>query len=198
MMFWQPAPGSKRGKPQLSLTGALYERYPPPCGKEKQVEWREVIEHPSLRDLPFKIETNEWGEIVMTPATVGQSKYQAHVIKWFDRFATGGDVLPECPIQTCEGVKVADVAWGTTEFFSRNTGDMPSLPECPEIVVEVRSPSNTCEEMERKRKLYFEKGAKEVWFCDKEGDMHFFAAEGKLERSLLFKQFPEHIDIDAV
>ena len=29
------------------------------------MEWREVVEHPSLKDLPFKIETNEWGKIMM-------------------------------------------------------------------------------------------------------------------------------------
>ena len=38
------------------------------------MDWREVIENPSLRNLPFKIETNEWGQIVMTPATVRHSK----------------------------------------------------------------------------------------------------------------------------
>ena len=33
------------------------------------MEWREIVEHPSLKDLPFKIETNERGQIIMTPAT---------------------------------------------------------------------------------------------------------------------------------
>ncbi|MDA8306502.1 MAG: hypothetical protein M0Z81_06720, partial [Deltaproteobacteria bacterium] len=35
--------------------------------KETQMEWREVVEHPSLKNLPFKIETNEWGKIMMAP-----------------------------------------------------------------------------------------------------------------------------------
>ena len=161
------------------------------------MEWREVVEHPSLKDLPFKIETNEWGEIVMTPATVGHSKYQGRIIRWFDGFGKGR-VLPECPIQTSEGVKVADVAWGSTEFFRRNEGDMLCLMESPEIVVEIRSPSNTAEEMDRKKRLYFEKGAREVWFCDKEGSIRFFNPKGELKRSELFKDFPEHIDIDVV
>lgn len=114
------------------------------------MEWREVVEHPSLRDLPFKIETNEWGEIVMTPATLGHSKYQRRIIKWFDQSGEG-DILPECPIQTSDGVKVADVAWGSIDFFGRNKGDAPCLLESPEIVIEVKSPSNTIAEMERKR-----------------------------------------------
>ena len=160
------------------------------------MEWREVIENPSLRDLPFKIETNEWGEIVMTPATVRHGRYQSLIDKWLGRLSQEGQTCTECPIQTSEGVKVADVAWGSTEFFKRNREDVPFLPESPEIVVEVKSPSNTIEEMERKRKLYFEKGSKEVWFCDKEGTMHFFNPRGELERSELFGEFPGHIDID--
>ena len=26
------------------------------------MEWEEVVKDPSLKDLPFKIETNEWGK----------------------------------------------------------------------------------------------------------------------------------------
>ncbi len=161
------------------------------------MEWREVVEHPSLKDLPFKIETNEWGEIVMTPATFRHGRYQGLIIKWFNRLGEEDRVFPECPIQTSAGVKVADVAWGSDEFFERNKEDVPSLPESPEIVVEVKSPSNTVEEMERKKRLYFEKGAKEVWFCDKKGAMRFFAPRGELKRSELFGEFPEHIDIEV-
>ncbi|MDR3554213.1 MAG: Uma2 family endonuclease [Syntrophobacteraceae bacterium] len=159
------------------------------------MEWREVVEHPSLQDLPFKIETNQWGEIVMTPATLGHSKYQRRIIKWFDGFQQG-DVLSECPIQTSEGVKVADVAWGSFAFFKQNQGDMPCLPESPEIVIEVKSSSNTDNEMERKKGLYFQAGAKEVWSCDKQGTMRFFNPQGELERSGLFREFPGHIAID--
>ena len=75
---------------------------------------------------------------------------------------------------------------------------MPCLPESPEIVVEVKSPSNTVREMGRKKRLYFEAGAKEVWFCDKQGAMRFFNPQGELERSELFREFPGRIDIDVV
>lgn len=161
------------------------------------MEWREVIENPSLRDLPFKIETNEWGQIVMTPTSVKHSRYQGYVIEWFCRFAEG-KALPECPIQTSEGVRVADVAWGSAEFFKRNRGDLPCFPEAPEVVVEVKSPSNRLQEMEGKKHLYFEAGAREVWLCDEDGGIRFFSPRGKLTRSELFGEFPEHIDIDFV
>jgi len=162
------------------------------------MEWREVVEHPSLQDLPFKIETNEWGEIVMTPETVRHGRYQARIAILFERLGEGDKVLSECGIQTSQGVKVADIAWESFEFHKRNSEDVPFLPESPEIVVEIRSPSNTASEMDRKKRLYFEAGAKEVWFCDKQGDMRFFNPQGELRRSELFEKFPEHIHIDLV
>ncbi len=162
------------------------------------MEWREVVEHPSLKDLPFKIETNEWGEIVMTPATGTHGLYQGRIINWFNRLGEGDKVFPECPIQTSAGTKVADVAWGSAAFFKRHGFRVTSFTESPEIVVEVKSPSNSLERLEGKKRLYFEAGAKEVWFCDEDGDMHFFSLQGKLKRSELFKDFPERIDIDFV
>lgn len=45
--------------------------------------------------------------------------------------------------------------------------------------------------------LYFEKGAKEVWFCDNDGKMRFFNPRGELERSEMFGEFPGRIDIEV-
>ncbi len=36
------------------------------------MNWAEVVAHPSLQDLPFKIETNENGQIVMTSQKILQ------------------------------------------------------------------------------------------------------------------------------
>jgi hypothetical protein len=33
------------------------------------MEWIEVLADPVLRDLPYKIELNEYGKIVMSPAS---------------------------------------------------------------------------------------------------------------------------------
>ena len=134
----------------------------------------------------------------MTPATVRHGKYQMRIGIWFERLGEGGGVLSECGIKTSEGVKVADVAWGSAEFHKRNAEDVPFLSESPEIVVEIKSSSNTVAEMARKKRLYFDSGAKEVWFCDTKGDMRFFNPCGELERSELFGGFPGHLDIDAV
>ncbi len=33
------------------------------------MDWTEVCQDRSLQDLPFKIELNEWGQVVMSPAS---------------------------------------------------------------------------------------------------------------------------------
>lgn len=40
------------------------------------MNWQEVCEHPSLKNLPFKIELNEYGNIVMSPVKVYHSAFQ--------------------------------------------------------------------------------------------------------------------------
>ncbi|MDR3553385.1 MAG: Uma2 family endonuclease [Syntrophobacteraceae bacterium] len=161
------------------------------------MEWREVVEHPSLKDLPFKIETNEWGKIVMTPASYGHAAYQARIFRWFV-LSGAGEALAECPIQTSKGVRVADVAWASAAFHKKFGPQNLSLPESPEIVVEVLSPSNNAAEMEDKSKLYFQAGAKEFWLCGEHGDLRFFDPCGELEISGIFPDFPGHIDIHVV
>ncbi len=117
------------------------------------------------------------------------------IIKWMFKLANGGDSLTECSIQTAEGVKVADVAWGTYEFFKRNGRANPYL-ESPEIVVEILSRSNTRQEMTEKKELYFARGAKEFWMCDRNGEMSFFSNHAELLKSQLIAEFPKQIVID--
>ncbi len=160
------------------------------------MEWREVVEHPSLKDLPFKIETNEWGKIMMTPASYAHGVYQGRIYGWLERHGERGIASTECPVETSKGTRVADVAWASTAFLKKHGIRKLALPESPEVVVEIASPSNSAAELEEKRLLYFEKGAKEFWLCDEDGHMRFFNPKGELERSELFGEFPGHIDID--
>ena len=162
------------------------------------MEWREVIEHPSLKDLPFKIETDKWGKIMMSPASDTLAVYQGIIIRWFNERDIQGMVTPECPIETSGGTKVAGVVWRSPAFIKKHGIRNVLLHESPEVVVEIESPSNTAAELEEKRLLYFDAGAKEFWLCDESGDMRFFNPEGELERSELFGEFPGHIDIDVV
>ncbi|MDR3569287.1 MAG: Uma2 family endonuclease [Syntrophobacteraceae bacterium] len=161
------------------------------------MEWREVVEHPSLQDLPFKIETNADGYIMMVAAKNKHRAYQMHIASWFEQHGEIKKAMQECNIQTSDAVKIADVAWASTEFLKRNKYSDP-YQESPEVVVEVISPSNREKAMKRKMSLYFERGAKEVWFCDDDGNMRFFNPQGELQRSELFGEFPKHIDIEVV
>jgi len=43
------------------------------------MQWQEVCEHPSLQNLPFKIELNERGQVLMSPVKVYHS---ARRLKW--------------------------------------------------------------------------------------------------------------------
>jgi Uma2 family endonuclease len=160
------------------------------------MEWREVIEHPSLKDLPFKIETNEWGNIVMTPASYGHAAYQSRIFRWLVLSGLG-EAIAECPVQTSKGVRVADVAWASAAFHKKYGPQNLSLPESPEIIVAVLSPANSAAAMEDKKKLYFEVGAGEFWLCNQNGDMRFFDQRGELKKSGIFPDFPDHIDIHA-
>ncbi|MBV8375665.1 MAG: Uma2 family endonuclease, partial [Verrucomicrobia bacterium] len=63
----------------------------------------------------------------------------------------------------------------------------------PDICIEILSPSNSVEEIARKKTLYFETGAKEVWICDGDGSLEFCASSGVLPSSNIFPQFPKRI-----
>ena len=93
-----------------------------------------------------------------------------------------GSVLTQCPIATDVGVRVPDVAWGSNAFFARH-GDTTPLPQAPEICVEVRSRSNSDEEMEAKRQAYLAAGAIEVWIVSEAGSVEIFDASGRCEAS---------------
>jgi Uma2 family endonuclease len=158
------------------------------------MNWQEVCEHPSLQNLPFKIELNERGEIIMNAVRVIHSLYQGEIEYLLRTLLKSGRTFPECAIKTAKGTRVADVAWATMDTVRKIKGEV----ECsiaPEICVEVISASNTGEEMDEKKALYFERGAREVWICEN-GVMQFHHINGPMEASMLVPDFPKLINID--
>ena len=129
--------------------------------------WSEVIANPYLQNLPFKIELNKWGKIEMSPASNKHGRLQIDIGAELKK-RKGGVVISECSIQTTEGVKVADVAWISNALFKR-LGDETPYSQCPEICVEIKSPSNSWAEMHMKASLYLAAGAKEVWIQPLDG-----------------------------
>ena len=49
------------------------------------MQWSEVIDNPYLRNLPFKIELNQFGQVLMSPASNLHGSIQAKVTSLFDQ-----------------------------------------------------------------------------------------------------------------
>ncbi|MGR0480429.1 MAG: Uma2 family endonuclease [Candidatus Electronema sp. V4] len=158
------------------------------------MNWQEVCEHPSLQDLPFKIELNEDGKVLMTPVKIYHAALQGELEFLLRSLLRSGKTLPECAVQTRKGVRVADVVWASDAVFAQIKHET-TCSVCPEICIEVISASNTDEEMKEKRKLYFEQGAKEVWLCSEQGELRFFTARDETAVSSLVPAFPHRIEL---
>ncbi|MFB6099314.1 MAG: Uma2 family endonuclease [Salinibacter sp.] len=157
------------------------------------LSWEEICQDPRFRDLPYKIETNARGQIIMSPTYQYHGAAQAEIAGLI-REALSGRVVTESAIATSDGKKIADVAWFSEERWER-VKDALDAPIAPEIAVEVYSPGNTEEELAHKRRLYFEAGADEVWICDQEGILTFYNETGEIEVSDRISSFPHEIDL---
>ncbi len=160
------------------------------------MDWAEVVNHPSLQDIPFKIETNEFGEIVMNPVKINHSIFQGRISALLQIMRPASASMVECAIRTSKGTKVADVAWASMEVIEK-IQDETEASIAPEICVEVISRSNTETEMREKATLYFERGAIEVWTCDESGNIRFFDKLKEMEKSEMFSKFPNKVQIKA-
>lgn len=158
------------------------------------MRWSEVIADPTLQNLPYKVELNEGGQIVLSPASNQHGLFQAELTGLLREYKTEGKVLTECSINTLKGVKVADVAWGSKAFFDKNSINTP-YDEAPELCIEILSPSNSEKDMEEKITLYLAKGAKEVWVCNEQGKLAYYSYSGQLEKSQLFPKMSAEINI---
>ena len=158
--------------------------------------WAEICEDKLLATLPYRIESDRWGNIVMSPPPRSRhAEYQGRIAVLLQQQMSGGLSMPECPIQTSEGVKAADVAWVSHERRASRQND-PVYLIAPEICVEVVSPSNPEDELNERKRLFFQKGASEFWLCGLMGEMSFFDPGGQISISKLCPGFPKQVVID--
>lgn len=158
--------------------------------------WAEICEDKFLATLPYRIETDRWGNIVMSPPPRSRhAEYQTEIAIRLSHLMTDGRSVAECPIETSEGVKAMDVAWVSKERRKSKAND-PVYLIAPEICVEVESPNNTHAEMMERKSLFFEKGACEFWLCDMTGQITFFDPSGEIPQSKLCQDFPAKIDLE--
>lgn len=146
------------------------------------MEWSEVLDNPSLRDLPFKIELNKFGKLLMSPASNEHGRIQSRLAAALLNKLPNGEVITECSVQTSDGVKVADVAWLSEEFVDEFSFVTP-YPKAPELCIEIVSPSNSKIEIQNKVDLYLAKGAIEVWVAYDLNKIHMFSCMGSIKRS---------------
>jgi Uma2 family endonuclease len=129
-------------------TEALGERY------------RALCEDPRFENLPGKVEIDNWGQLLMSPASVYHGVLQARLV---ERLAgLGGQSIVEAPVNTSLGVLVADIAWAPADFVQRHLDETP-LPAAPALCVEVASPSNSLKGLREKMEAYVGAGAREAW-----------------------------------
>ena len=189
----------------MPLGGKTGDRY---CGAQAAhstmvfapITWEKVCADPQLQELPYRIELNRFNQIVMSPVNPRHSELCYAVARRLEDFAVGGRILIDLAVDTSDRIKVPDVAWATRGLVRRMPKDAP-WTQAPDLCIEVLSPSNTKEEMRRKRVLFFERDAKEVWICDQEGRLTFFRRDDaepegqRSSRSQLLPGFPTRVRV---
>ena len=160
--------------------------------------WQKVLTDSFLAGLPHRIETDRYGQIIMSPPPTpehGEEQFEIGAI--LKRLLPAGHVITECPVSTTEGVKGVDVVWISKSRRQAQRGQV-CLTQAPEICVEVISPSNSRRELREKKALFFAAGAEEVWLCHRDGRMEFFRKEAPETAGLsaLCPVFPERIQIE--
>jgi len=146
------------------------------------IKWQEVLNNPFFKDAPYKVELNKFGQILMSPASNRHGILQNRTARAIENAKQSGVIIIECSILTSDGVKVADVAWASEEFYAE-FGDQTPYLKAPEICVEIKSPANSKAEMDEKIRLYLEKGALEVWIVDEKSKINFHTHTGKINKS---------------
>ena len=157
------------------------------------MDWKTVCADPNLKNLPYKIELNAKGQIIMSPAKLYHRRFQHKIGMLLAQHLGHGEVIMEAAIQTSDSTKVADVAWFSESRWQAVKAEFEASL-APEICVEIQSQSNTHEELADKHRVYLEAGVQEFWICNEGGHLRFWDHTGALEGSRLAPAFPTQID----
>lgn len=155
--------------------------------------WEQVCADPSLQDLPYKIETNASGQIILSPHANIHSVLQSAIDSLLrDLIDSPGVCTVEFAVDTPEGTKVPDVVWISEERYQPGHASSPVMPE---LCVDVLSDSNLKAEIDKKHRLYIEGGAEEVWIVSEKGDVTFYGPSGRMSESVLMPTFPVRVEL---
>ena len=156
--------------------------------------WHRVLNDPQLQELPYKIETNEHGQIVLRPHEPKHRIRQSKISDLFRDHASGRTRAVEFAVDTAKGVKVPDVVWISEKRLAEMPDDTEVSPVMPEVVVEVPLEGSTDAELAEKRRLYLDEDAVEVWTCAADGTMVFYDEMGTLDQSSVTPTFPSQVE----
>ena len=106
------------------------------------MNWKEVCESPELQNLPFKLELNKDGEVVMNAVQVNHTLFAGKSIHFLEIHLLNGYSLPEFLVKISDNVKSPDVVWISGERLEQVKG-LVAANISAEICVEVKSPHNT-------------------------------------------------------
>ena len=74
--------------------------------------WEKVLHDEFLATLPHRIETDRYGQIVMSPPPAPEhGEEQFEIGSLLKKLLPNGHIITECPVSTHEGVKGVDVTW---------------------------------------------------------------------------------------
>jgi Uma2 family endonuclease len=129
--------------------------------------WEEFVELPDAEDA-FHYELHD-GEVVAVPAAKPFHVYiQSHLVQWLSRQAPErGHAAEEFPYRPTANLQYwyADVAYLPKEDW-RAMRTNEYLVYAPPLVIEVLSPSNRPEKIQRQRLAAFSGGTREFWVVD--------------------------------
>ncbi len=163
------------------MGAAIQFRREPLTLDEHQRAWEALCNDETLAGIAYKIETDAWGVVRMSPTQTKQSRMVGRVTHLLKQ-KLGGEAMPELATLTDDGIKVPDVGWCSESFLAQHWSDVV-LRKAPEICVEVVSRSKSEIKLRSKTALYLNLGAIEVWLVAEDGVVEIHTQSGSREDS---------------
>lgn len=143
--------------------------------------YRELCADPRFANLPGKVEIDNWGRLLMSPASNYHGMLQGRLIQRL--LPLGGQAFAEASVLTPAGLLVADVAWAGAVFMQAHGTETP-FARAPALCIEIASPSNSLKELREKTAAYLAAGADEAWIVfPQSARFEFFGKEGAIART---------------
>lgn len=110
------------------------------------------------------------------------------------RSLPNGHVLVDVPIQTHDGIRMADVAW-ISEARRSTLCREPAYSGAPEICVHLPGPERAESEVHKTMGILFKTGAVENWYCDPLGKLNVIRSHANTNERII-ANLPPRIELD--